>query len=209
MAEPVLPVGLLGSLLFTMIGPIGLLPNFASVTANSDRSMQMRIALIASVISLLSLSLAVLIGGAVMQSAGTSASSLIIAAGIILLLTALRNIFGSTKTVDQQFPEPTLRVALKPIAIPGIVTPMGVAVLILFSSYFSAFSDRIVVLMILVVITVLNFCAMISAHWFMRVVGPAPLIILGAIFGVLQAAMGIEMVMSGFMRSSLLEAILS
>lgn len=42
-----------------------------------------------------------------------------------------------------------------------------------------------------------NLLAMLSAQWFMRVIGPTPLTVLGAIFGVLQAAMGVDMIVSG------------
>lgn len=44
---------------------------------------------------------------------------------------------------------------------------------------------------------------MLSAHWFMRVVGAAPLMVIGAVFGVLQAAMGLEILVSGLLRSRL------
>ncbi len=49
-----------------------------------------------------------------------------------------------------------------------------------------------------------NLGAMLIAHWFMRVVGMAPLVVLGAVFGVLQVALGVEMIFSGLSRSGLL-----
>lgn len=90
-----------------------------------------------------------------------------------------------------------------PIAIPGIVTPMGVAILILFASYFPNLIDRFAILAVIGGIIVANYLAMMSAHWFMRTIGPTPLIVLGAIFGVLQVALGIEMIVSGIGLSRL------
>jgi len=195
------PLGLLGSLLFTMIGPIALLPLFAGVTAGAEPRLRRRIAFMAAAIAFVALAVAIFAGVSVMQSAGTSRSSLVVAAGLILLLTALRNIFGTASAPTAASAAPSLGVALKPIAIPGIVTPTGVAVIILFASYFPDASDKLAILGMVGVIMVANAGAMMAAHWFMRVIGPAPLIVLGAIFGVLQAAMGVEMIVSGIQMS--------
>lgn len=204
MGEMNVPLGLLGSLLFTMIGPIALLPLFSGATAGAEPPLRRRIALLAAGVAFVALAVAILVGAGVMQSAGTSRSSLVIAAGLILLLTALRNIFGTAPTAASAPAAPSLGVALKPIAIPGIVTPTGVAILILFASYFPDPSDKLAILGMVGVIMIANAAAMMSAQWFMRVVGPAPLIVLGAIFGVLQAAMAVEMIFSGFRLAGIL-----
>lgn len=202
MSEMNVPLGLLGSLLFTLIGPVALFPLFAAVTGGADVSLRRRIALLAAGFAFVALALAIFVGAGAMQSAGTSRSSLAIAAGLILLLTALRNVFATAPGSVAAPQAPSLGLALKPIAIPGIVTPTGVAVLILFASYFPDTSDRLAMLGMVGAIMAVNTAAMMTAHWFMRVVGPAPLIVLGAVFGVLQAAMGIEMIVSGVKMSA-------
>lgn len=198
-----IPLALLASLLFSMIGPIALLPLFSQATAGASRDLQRKIAIFAGLIAFASLAIAIFVGASVMASAGTSKSSLIIAAGIILLITALLNIFGAQKSIGEKPGEPSLALALIPIAIPGIVTPVGVAIVILFASYFPAVTDRLAMLAIIAALMGVNVLAMLSSNWFMRVIGPAPLIILGAIFGVLQAAMGVEMIFSGVTLSKL------
>lgn len=201
MGEMNVPLPLLASLLFTMIGPIALLPLFATTTAAASPELRSRIAGLAALFALGTLGIAVFVGAGVMQSAGTSRTALIIAAGIILTLTALRNIFGAAPQAKAQEGEPSSGLALMPMAIPGIVTPMGVAIVILFASYFPDIADRLAILGVIAAIMVANYGAMRISHWFMRVIGAVPLLILGAIFGVLQAAMGIEMIMSGLKLS--------
>jgi multiple antibiotic resistance protein len=44
---------------------------------------------------------------------------------------------------------------------------------------------------------VLNLAAMLAARAFMHRIGMAPLLLLGAVFGVLQVALGIEFVADG------------
>jgi len=197
------PLPLLASLLFSMIGPIALLPLFATTTAAAPPELRTRIAGWAALFALGTLGIAVFVGAGVMQAAGTSRSALIIAAGIILTLTALRNIFGAAQQARALEDEPTIGLDLMPMAIPGIVTPMGVAIVILFASYFPDFADRLAILGVIASIMLANYVAMRISHWFMRVIGAVPLLILGAIFGVLQSAMGIEMIMSGIRLSGL------
>lgn len=139
-----LPVALLGSLLFMMIGPVQAIPLFAAATAGLDRAAQVRTAVAATGIAGAALSLAVAIGATAMANAGTSRASLIIAAGLILTITALRNIFSAAPTGSSNAGGHSL--ALSPIAIPGLVTPVGVAILIIFSSYFEASEDKLAIL---------------------------------------------------------------
>jgi len=140
-----------------------------------------------------------------MAGAGTSAPSLIIAAGLILLFTAFRNIFGA-RGGEGSGPKapPTEALGFIPIAIPGIVTPVGVAVLIIFVSYFPSTTDKLAIMGVVGAIMLLNLGAMLSAHLFMERIGAAPLLVLGAIFGVLQAAMAVEMIISGLTLSRLM-----
>ena len=206
MGEMNVPLPLLGSLLFSMIGPIALLPQFAAVTVTAPPPLQARIALLGALVAFGTLAFAAFVGASVMQSAGTSRSALILAAGMILSTTALRNIFGSSARVKDSPDEPNIGLGLMPIAIPGIVTPMGVAIVILFASYFQDVVDRLAIVGVIATIMVANYAAMRASHWFMRVIGAAPLVILGAIFSVLQVAMGIEMIMSGLKLSGLIVA---
>lgn len=203
MGDMNVPLPLLAALLFSMMGPIALLPLFAKATGGADAGLRRKIAVRAAIFAILALAVAVFVGAAIMQSAGTSRSSLIMASGMILMLTALRNIFGASAPPSTPAEPPGMVLALTPVAIPGIVTPMGVAILILFASYFPEMVDRLAILAVVTGIMLANLLAMLSAHWFMRVVGPTPLIVLGAIFGVLQAAMGVEMIVSGLGMSRL------
>lgn len=196
------PLGLLASLLFTLVGPIALLPTFAAVTGGADRAMQVRIALVATATALAAFALAVFVGAGAMANSGTSRSSLILAAGLILLLTALRNIFsqGHGRGAKPQDP-PRPGLGFAPIALPGIVTPTGIAIVIIFASYFPQLADRLAILGVIAGIMAANFLAMLLSHTFMRHIGPAPLQLFGAVFGVLQAAMGFEMLLSGLALS--------
>jgi multiple antibiotic resistance protein len=196
------PLAVLGSLLFTLIGPIGLMPVFARLTEGAAFEMRLKLGSATVGIAALALGLAIWVGAPAMQKAGTSPPSLIIAAGIILLLTALRSMFGAKSGYAAPVAEPRgMAAALSPLAIPGIVTPVGVAVVIIFATYFPA--SRPEIFTVVVAILCANLIAMLLSSLFMRRIGMAPLMVLGSVFGVLQAAMGVELLTSGLVRSSL------
>lgn len=69
-----------------------------------------------------------------MRQYHVSVPVLAIAAGIILFLVALKTImeqFGSSVPSPQQNLEPSLPLAISPLAFPTIVTPYGVAAVII------------------------------------------------------------------------------
>ena len=205
MPEPSIPLAVLGSLLFSLIGPIGIIPAFVAATAGADRPLKRRIALTATATAALAFAVAVFVGAPAMAAAGTSPSSLILAAGLILTFTALRSIFGGghAPAAGALPPKPSAGLGISPIAVPGIVTPVGIAVLIIFASYFPG--ERLAILAVVAAILAADLLAMLAADRFMRHVGVSPLVVLGAIFGVLQAAMGIQFVVNGLMRSPLMQ----
>lgn len=201
--DEAVPLGRLALLLFTLMGPIGLMPAFDAATTGRDKAQRRRIALQVLVFSLTGLALAVFLGTAVMARVGTTPPSLIIAAGAILAITALRNILaagtGGSPAAPGPAPEalPRWMPALSPITVPGIVTPVVVAVLVIFTTVFPSTSSRLAILAVAVGLMVVNLVAMLGARWFMSRIGMAPLLLLGAIFGVLQVALGIEFLADG------------
>jgi multiple antibiotic resistance protein len=205
MTDPHVPLSVLGSLLFTLMGPIAMLPLFAGATAGADPALRRKIALLAFAISLGTLALAIFVGAAVMKGAGTTPAALIVAAGILLLATALKNLLGGHEAPSGPPTPVTLATALTPLAIPGIVTPVGVAVLIIFVNFFPGGGNQAAMLGVVAAIMAVNLIAMLFAHTFMEKIGPAPLVVLGAVFGVLQAAMGMQFIFNGLAMTPLLK----
>ncbi|TNC65385.1 MarC family protein [Rubellimicrobium roseum] len=201
--DDALPITRLAFLLFMLMGPIGLIPRFAGATAGQTEAERRAIALWAVGIAAVAILLAVFVGASAMGRVGTTPSSLIMAAGGILAVTALLNLLGATPAPAASTAQPAslpMR-ALTPIAIPGIVTPVGVAILIIFSVFFRSADDRLTILALTAAILAMNLLAMLGAQWFMRRIGMGPLLLLGSVFGVLQVALGVEIFMSGLLRS--------
>jgi len=192
-------VGKLLPLLFNMMGPIALIPAFAGMTAGMDSETRKAVARRASLLSLAALAIAVFLGAGVLQGWGISKGSLILTAGIIMTLGVLKSmLFAQVKEAGSQAaPKQPKDLAVSPLAFPTIVTPQAVAVLIIFIAYFPALEAKLAIFAVAVVIMTINFGAMHAAHWFMAKIGMVPLLVLGAVFGVLQVALGVEMISDG------------
>jgi multiple antibiotic resistance protein len=178
--DEALPLGRLALLLFMLMGPIGLVPAFDAAMCGRDGKDRIRVALQVTVFAVLALALAVFLGTAAMARVGTTPPSLIIAAGTILAVTALRNILaaGQPSAAPQLAPAPEAlprwMPALSPIAIPGLVSPVVVAILVIFATSFPTPAERFTILGVALGIMALNFVAMLCAKAFMRSVGMVP-----------------------------------
>ncbi len=159
--------------------------------------MRRRIALTAFLTALGTLSLAVFVGATAMAKAGTSPSSLIIRRRSDPDAERRSGAFRVSEGTRGHAASAACRaLGFSPIAIPGIVTPVGVAVLIIFVSYFPSTADKVAIMGVVAAIMALNFAAMLVCrlvHVPHRRRSPD---VLGAVFGVLQAAIGVEMLVS-------------
>lgn len=187
-------------LLFNMMGPIGLIPAFAALTANMSEPDRLAMARRAAGLGLVALALAVFLGAVMLEAWSISNGSLVFAAGVIVTLAAIVPILQPTgpAPVAQGQHQTPRQLAVSPLAFPIMVSPKAVAVLIIFVAYFPTASGKITVLVTAAVMIALNLLGMRYAHIFMVRIGMTPLLVLGAVFGVLQVALGIEMMLNGW-----------
>jgi multiple antibiotic resistance protein len=94
---------------------------------------------------------------------------------------------------------------LSPLAIPAIVTPVGVVAILFFSA--QAFGDaqqQRTLLVVLMTIMAFDFVAMLVARPVMRAVRLPVLQVVGWVFAALQAGLGVEAVIAAVRRLSVL-----
>ena len=132
------------------------------------RQIALRSTLFASLILLI----AAFLGESVLSSYGIPLPVLALSGGIILFLVALGHVLREfapptppRETTSEPAPAATLNMALSPLAFPTIVTPYGIAALIVFLALSPDLQARLVVGAILLAIMLLNLIVML--------VGPA------------------------------------
>jgi multiple antibiotic resistance protein len=131
-----LPLVQIFTLLFLMLGPFKIIGPFARLTKGADTALARQIALRAVFLASLALLLAAFLGERILSSYGIALPVLSLSGGIILFLVALQNILKDFEPhhegVAAPAPTPTVSMALTPLAFPTIVTPYGIAAVVVF-----------------------------------------------------------------------------
>ena len=191
--------------LFLTLGPLKIIGPFAEMTQGRDAVFRRKLAFRGAIVAAIGLLAAVTLGTRILKQWGISVGALLLTAGVVLFLVALRPVLeqyaardtraeAADKAATSELPIRAL--AITPLAFPTIVTPYGVAVLIMLMALrpdhvFGILSVAAAVLMV-------DLLAMLSADRILKTpfVGTA-LLIVGMVLGILQVALGIQAAADG------------
>jgi multiple antibiotic resistance protein len=193
-----LPAAQIFTFMFLMLGPFKIVGPYAAIIRGADPGQARRIALLATLYAGLALLVAAFLGESVLRNFGIPLPVLALSAGIILFLVALLNILqqfqppGSPRDHAAPGP-PELKLALIPLAFPAIVTPYGIAALIVFLSLSQDVDTRLTVGAIVVLIMLLNLAVMLLTRYILPVLNVV-MPIVGAVLGVVQVALGLQII---------------
>jgi multiple antibiotic resistance protein len=179
--------------LFLMLGPFKIIGPFAKMTQGADPALIRQLAIRSIIFSSIALLIAALLGEMIINKYGIPLPILGISGGIILFLVALLNVIQQFAPIDvreKNVVTPTLNMAMNPLAFPTIVTPYGIAAVIVILAYSTDLNSRLTVGATVVGIMLLNlFVMLITRHVFKFLA--IFLAILGAILAVIQVALGL------------------
>ncbi len=184
--------------LFLSLGPFKIIGPFVKVTRNATPALTRQIAIRATLYSSAAILIAATLGEQILSKYSIPLPILALSAGIILFLVALLEVikqFEAPIARTDSDVAPTLNMALNPIAFPTIVTPYGIAAVIVFLAICPDMNCRLRVIAILAGIMLLNLIVMLIAK---HVLKPLALIlpILGAVLGIVQVALGLLIIHS-------------
>ncbi len=190
-----------------MLGPIKILIPFVKMTKGTDTKFRRKLALRATLISTISCLVAAFMGQRILKSWHISISAMMLAGGIILFLVALQMVmrmysFSSRNGIPPS--SPTLDMATFSLAFPIIVTPYGIAVLIILMATATDAVRQMGIIAVLLMTMILNLLAMLFAHKILKVIGVITLQILGSTLGVLQVALGIELILQTLIKMGII-----
>jgi multiple antibiotic resistance protein len=176
------------------LGPIKTVPAFFMMTKDQDikvaRALAVRGTLIATAICLL---IALVMRGTV-AAWQVTVDDLRIAGGILLFI-ASREMIGQFSRPGPQASGPWTHPAVTPLAIPIIVTPWGVAAILVFMGLAAGDTAMIAAIVGFLVLTmVLNLIGMLFARQIIALLGFVTFQVTGWIFAVLQAGLAVEAV---------------
>jgi multiple antibiotic resistance protein len=196
--QPVVSARKIFTMLFLMLGPIKILMPFVNMTRGSDAAFRRRLATRAVLFSAAALAVAGLLGRGMLDNFNISVPVLALTGGLVLFLVALQTVLqqaaGPARPKPDE-PPPALHLAFSPLAFPTIVTPYGIAAVIVFAALAQDdYEAKSVVAGVVLLILALDWLAMLFAETILRWVGTT-LQVFAVVLGVTQIALGLQVIM--------------
>ncbi len=195
-------------LLLIGIGPkIAFVP-FIELTADLDEptikavaNKSVRTAIVWSLI------LAVL-GWFLMKLLHFSTGSVLVAGGIVLLLLSLHMLVAGSHNDDSEehSHKDPMELALYPLAVPYILNPVGIAVLVIFSSQISTVADIVILIAMVLLVGLIDLVLFRNIKSVSKHMDPSKLAVTEAVFGVLLAALAVTLMVEGLIDLGVIAA---
>ncbi len=191
---------------FLTLGPLKAIGPFAKATRGADpilgKTLAWRATLIATVIVLA----VALLGAIILKNWRVSVPAIMIAGSLILFRQAFQMIMepptapAGPPPPDVQQP-PSLALAQFPLAIPALVTAPGITAIVAFMAIAEGdWTQKGIVIGLLLVIMALNLIAMLNVGVIFQNVSPTFLLVLGWVMAVLQAALAAQYIINALTR---------
>ncbi|KRG43303.1 hypothetical protein ARC20_00975 [Stenotrophomonas panacihumi] len=203
LAEPVVPAGVhyvlsLGEvflLFFIMIGPIKSIGPFAAATSGLAAAELRRVAVKVFAISLASVLLASLLGANLLLKWHIHPMVLQFAGGLVFLLVALQMVLAQYRAPEAAgvpgSPPPIAHLVF-PVTLPAY----GIAALIVLIALSGGIARTLSIVGLACAVLVLDLLVMLFVRPLLRWIGQLPLQILGAVLGMLQVALALQLLLS-------------
>lgn len=196
------------TIFFVTLGPLKVLGPFAQRTKDLDDAMVRKIAWRAFLVATLALVAGALIGRSLAENWKVSLPAMLLTAGVIFFLVAIRQLLEQYEPVHAVAPAPLpaspMGAALR-LIFPTVITPYGVAAAIALLASAANFQRVELIIGLLVAVMVLNLIAMLMARRVMSGGTVVGLQLLGAILGVLQVGLAIQIMIGGLQRLGVID----
>lgn len=186
-----MPWGQVFGLLFMTMGPIRAISVFGNVGDSDTAAGVQPLANRSAALLAGGYIVAVLMGNGALSAWGVSFPVLIGAAGAALFALSLQGLLNPAMPSGTRDP---LTTSAASVAFPGLFPPIAVTIPLIFSVPFPGVANTLGLLALGLAMIGLNWLLMRKSKAILRAVGPVPLQLFGAVFGILQLALGLEFV---------------
>ncbi len=197
-------------LLLIGMGPkIALVP-FLDLTAGMEKEMQKKVAgqMVKTAVGVALV--LVFLGSLLMRLLHFSPGAVSIAGGIILMLLALHMLVGAGKSEghkEKAASRDPMQMALYPLAVPYLLNPAGIAVLVTVSDQLDSLIMFALVAGLVLLMGVIDMAVFKNMDKLAKQLDPSRLMVTEAVFGVLLAALAVQLVLDGLETSGIISGL--
>lgn len=191
-----LTAGQIFTLFFIMVGPFKIIGPFFRSTKNINSPWLLKkLSAFSVVLAAILFLICGYLGSLLMEKWKISTAVMTLTAGLVFGFVAFKMILSSKKEEEPE-PSATAPVDVNPIQVAGsmIISPYGMATLIVFLATSQSLHRSMLVFAMLGLVLLFDFVTMIFIRQIMGKVGSLILMMLGFALGILQAALGVEII---------------
>lgn len=196
-------------LLLIGMGPkIALVP-FLELTQGMDAEAQKSVANRMVRTALGTALLLVVLGWFLMRLLHFTPGAANVAGGIVLLLLALHMLVspGKTDHHEEARGRDPMRMAVYPLAVPYLLNPAGIAALVIASSDIGSVLMGIVMIGLVLLVAAIDFAVFRNMDKLAKHLDPSRLAVTEAVFGVLLAALAVQLMVDGLAALGVIAAV--
>jgi len=188
--------------LFVILDPFAAIPIFLALTRNYTTNERRHIANITSLTVVIVLITASLTGETLLHTMGTSLASFRVGGGIVLLLMALAMLRAlpdrvRTTPAEEAEAEDRNAIAVVPLAIPLLAGPGSISTVIIEIHRSSAEYHGLMAIAIIALVCLILWLVLRAASAIGRILGQTGLNIINRLFGLILAAIAVEIMANG------------
>ena len=163
--------------------------------AETQRAVGRRMVRIAVVTALILFAL----GALLMRLLHISGGAVAVAGGIILAILAIEMVTGHGKKAVEEFPtkEDPQQIAVYPLAIPYLLNPVGITILIIASDEVVSLASVALVVGLVLLIGAFDYLIFANIDKLSKRLNPTSLVISEVVFGLLLTAVAVQLTVSG------------
>jgi multiple antibiotic resistance protein len=183
---------------FLMLGPIKVLGPFVKMTERAEARFRRQLAIRATIFSCLALAAAALVGERTLRDYGVPLNVLALTGGLVLSVVAFQKILEQFRPVAIEETEAetlSLDSAAFRLAFPSVITPYGLAAVIIFIAIAQETPTEVAIFLLAVGVLLLDLVAMLIARPLLKWLG-VPLLILNAVLAIIQLAFGVQIILT-------------
>lgn len=192
-------VGKLLLLLLIGMGPkIALVP-FLEKTHAFDAETKVRIGRQMVLTALITALVLFATGALLMRLLHITGGAVAVAGGIILALIAIKMASGPTEKPNEDvgIPIDPAKIAVFPLAVPYLLNPVGITVIILASGEVVSIASAVLVTGLILIVGAFDYLVFTNIDKLAKRMKPASLIVSEVVFGILLTAVAIQLIVSG------------
>lgn len=197
--------------LVTMVNPLAVIPSFVALTDGESRGARARVALVASMASVIVLTLFLVAGNWVFKFFGITVPAFQIMGGVIFFTNALRtlvehdqrrafNIGGEKRMDDHDVEKAELdpaSIAVVPLAVPMLAGPGAITSTMVLVNLYPRLDQKLAVMLAIVGVGAASYVTLLAAAPLSRMIGDRGRAVFTKVMALLLGAIGIQLIING------------